>query len=264
MIVLSAIVPHSPLLAPGISKEKRIALQATIRAYADVEERLYTAGAETLVIMSPHARSYPDAFSANVAPEYVGTLKAFGDHETSVRVPSDVGLLDRIQKYFRESEKLPFTLTSSEELDYGYTIPLLLLTRNIKHIRLAPIAPSLLDAQTHVEFGKVLKDILHDEPSRIAFIASADLSHKLDERSPGGANVEGPAFDAAIRSKLKTMDIEALLSMDPEAVEAAGQCGYRPIMTLVGLLQGMNVHARELCYESPFGVGYLTALFEQN
>jgi aromatic ring-opening dioxygenase LigB subunit len=249
-------------LAPGIGKGKRSALDATLRAYVDVEERLYAAGVETIVMMSPHAQSYPDAFSANVAPEYVGTLKAFGDHETSIRITSDVQLLDRIQKYFRESEKLPFTLTSSDELDYGYTIPLLLLTRNMKEVRLAPIAPSLLDAQTHVEFGKMLKEILQEESSRIAFIASADLSHKLNERSPAGANVEGPAFDATIRSKLKTLDIDALLAMDQEAIEAAGQCGYRPIMTLMGLLHGTNLNINELCYESPFGVGYLTALFE--
>ncbi len=264
MIVLSAIVPHSPLLAPGIGKDKRNALDATLRAYVEVEERLYSAGVETIVMMSPHAHSYPDAFSANVAPEYAGTLKTFGDHETTVRMASDVQLLNRIQTYFRESEKLPFTLTSSDELDYGFTIPLLLLTKHMKNVRLAPIAPSLLDAQTHVEFGKMLKEILQEDPSRIAFIASADLSHKLDEQSPAGANVEGPAFDATIRSKMKTIDIDALLSMDPEAIEAAGQCGYRPIMTLAGLLDGMNLDIKELCYESPFGVGYLTALFEPN
>jgi aromatic ring-opening dioxygenase LigB subunit len=262
MLVMSAIVPHSPLLAPRIGKEKRAALNATLEAYTEVEERLYAAGIETIVMMSPHAASYPDAFSANVAPEYVGTMKAFGDHETSIRIACDTLLLDRIQKHFRESQPLPFTLSSSDELDYGFTIPLLLLTRNIKNVRLVPLAPSLLDAQTHAEFGKALKDVLQEANSRIAFIASADLSHKLNEHSPAGANVEGPAFDATIRGKLKTMDTDALLSMDPEAVEAAGQCGYRPIMTLAGLLNGTQLHIQELCYESPFGVGYLTALFE--
>jgi len=217
---------------------------------------------ETLVMISPHASCYPNAFSANMAETYAGTLKAFGDHQTNVHVPSNVLLLDRIQSVLRERSDIPFTLTSNEELDYGVTIPLLLMTEHLRDIDIVPLAPSLLDAQAHVEFGRALKEILHESSRRIAYIASADLSHRLDERSPGGRNVEGPAFDATIRSKIKNMDVQALLALDPEAVEAAGQCGYRPIMTLLGIFDRMNVTPTELCYEAPFGVGYLTELFE--
>jgi aromatic ring-opening dioxygenase LigB subunit len=249
------------MLIPSIGKDKHHALDATRSAYRRVEERLYALGAETLVIISPHASCYPNAFSANMAESFTGTLKAFGDHQTTVRVPSDILLLDRIQSVLRERGDIPFTLTSNEELDYGITIPLLLLTEHLKDIDIVPLAPSLLDAQTHVEFGRALKEILHESSRRIACIASADLSHKL-EGSPAGTSVEGPAFDATIRSKIKTMDIEALLALDPEAVEEAGQCGYRPIMTLLGIFDTMNVTPTELCYEAPFGVGYLTELFE--
>jgi aromatic ring-opening dioxygenase LigB subunit len=262
MLVFCAIVPHSPLLAPKVGKEKRDMLAATLRACAEVEERLYTLQVENIVIMSPHAPVYPDAFSANAWPSYTGTLKTFGDYETSVSIRGNIPLLDLIQKRLRESGKTPFTLSSSEEIDYGYTVPLLLLTRHLRHARLVPVAPSLLDARMHAEFGRRLRDVLEEHDSRIAFIASADLSHKLDERSPGGANVEGPAFDATVRGKLKTLDLEGLLAMDAEAVEAAGQCGYRPIVTLVGLLHDTDAKPAELCYEKPFGVGYLTEIFE--
>ena len=261
MIVFAALVPHSPLLAPGVGKEKRDALLGTLKAYAEVEQALVAAKPDTIVIISPHAHTYPDAFSANMAPKYVGTLKAFGDHQTTVDAKSDFLLLDRLQRELR-SEGVPFTLTSSEELDYGFTIPLLLLTPRLPEWKLVPIAPSLMDAQAHVDFGRKLENVLHQETTRVAIIASADLSHKLTTDSPGGASVEGPAFDATVRSKLATMDVQGLLALDAQAVEAAGQCAYRPIMTLLGMLEDQSVKPRELCFEAPFGVGYLTMLFE--
>jgi aromatic ring-opening dioxygenase LigB subunit len=261
MIVFAGLVPHSPLLAPGVGKEKRDALSATLKAYAEIEQALYLAKPETLVIISPHAPAYPDAFSANMSPKYLGTLKAFGDHQTTVEARGDFLLLDRMQRELR-SEGVPFTLSSSEELDYGFTIPLMMLTPHLTDWKLVPIAPSLLDAQAHADFGRKLNAVLQQESSRVAIIASADMSHKLNATSPAGASVEGPAFDATLRNKLMNLDIPGLLALDAQAVEAAGQCAYRPALTLLGALEGLNVKPSEMCYESPFGVGYLTMKFE--
>lgn len=262
MIILGAITPHSPLLVPRIGKDKRDALEATIKAYEIIGERLYALGVETLILISPHAPAYNDAFSANISESYIGTLKAFGDHETSVRLPSDILVLDRIQKSIRTRTDIAFKLTTSEELDYGCAIPLLLLQRTVANMKIIPISPSSLNARMHVDFGKALKDVLHESNKRIAIIASADLSHKLNQDAPAGFSVEGPAFDATIRNKISAFDVEGLLAMDPEAVDAAGQCGYRPILILLGILAGMNVDIKELSYEAPFGVGYLTSMIE--
>lgn len=262
MITLGAIVPHSPLLAPRVGKDKRDALRATLLAYQQLEEHLYARGIETIVMISPHAQCYPDAFSGNMAERFTCTLKTFGDHETSIEIPCDILTLDRIQHALRTHTDTPFTLTTSQELDYGFTIPLLFLSEYFKDLRITPLSPSLLSASAHVDFGRALRPILQESSKRIAIIASADLSHKLDPNSATGANVEGPAFDGTIRSKLKTMDIQGLLAMDPEAVEAAGQCGYLPIMMLLGVFDGVETTQTELCYEAPFGVGSLTELIE--
>lgn len=261
MIVFAAIVPHSPLLIPSIGKDKLEALSKTTAALKEIEEALYLSKAETIVMISPHAQAYPDAFSANMAPKYRGSLKEFGDHETTIEAKGDFMVLDHVQRELRGAN-IPFTLTSEENLDYGITIPLLLLTKQMKDWKLIPLAPSLLDTQAHLDFGRGLKEVLHREETRIAFIASADLSHKLTADSPGGASIEGPAFDATIQTKVKSMDVQGLLALDPQAIEAAGQCGYRPVMTLLGLLGEINVTPQVLSYEAPFGVGYLTVKFD--
>ena len=49
------------------------------------------------------------------------------------------------------------------------------------------------------------------------------------------------------------------MHLDPEMVEAGGECGLRSFITLGGFL-GDDAPTRVLAYEGPWGVGYLTAL----
>lgn len=258
MIVFAAVVPHSPLLIPSIGKEHREKLDRTIHAYAELEQALYIAKPDTIVIISPHAQMYPDAFCGNIADTFTGVLKEFGDHGTTITAKADYLLLDHIHRALR-NEQVPFTLTSQLELDYGFTIPLLLMTQQLQHWKLIPLSPSLLDNRMHYEFGRQLKRVLHAEPSRVAIIASADLSHHANAFSPEGETPEGQQFDTLIRQKVAALDAPGLLAMDQGILDKSGQCGFKPITILMGALENINCTAKELCYEAPFGVGYLTA-----
>ncbi|MFZ6015188.1 MAG: AmmeMemoRadiSam system protein B [Patescibacteria group bacterium] len=261
MIVFGAIVPHSPLLIPTIGKEHQAKLQKTIDACKQIEQALYLTKPETLVIIAPHGPRYPDAFSANMAGSYTGSLKSFGDFSTTVSAKSDYMLIDRAHRKMRE-EEIPFTLTSSEELDYSFTIPILLLTQHLENWKLFPISPSMMDGKAHYEFGRQIKRVLHMEKRRVAVIASADLSHKLTAESPGGASTEGPQFDAAVQQGVAVKDPTPLCTLPNEVIENSGQCGFRPICTLLGMLDNMNVTPKILSYEAPFGVGYITAQYD--
>jgi aromatic ring-opening dioxygenase LigB subunit len=261
MIVFAAIVPHSPLLIPTIGKEHREKISATLAALKEIEEAIYLAKPDSICIIAPHGVRYPDAFSINLAGKYVGNLKSFGDFSTTVEAKSDYLLIDRLQRKLR-AEGVPFSLTSSEEIDYGYAVPLLLLASRLAERKIIPVSPSLLDGKAHYDFGRQLKRVLHAEQQRVVMIASADLSHKLSAESPGGMSPEGAQFDEAVRAGAMAKDQTALISLDPKVIEGSGQCGYRPIMTLLGSLEGMNVTPKILSYEAPFGVGYLTARYD--
>ena len=261
MIVFAAIVPHSPLLIPSIGKEHRNKLEKTLAAYQEIEQALYLAKPETLCIIAPHGPRYPDAFSANMAGSYTGTLKSFGDFATTVKAKSDFMLIDHTHRKMRE-EGIPFTLTSSEELDYSYTIPILMLTSHLQNWKLFPISPSMMDGKAHYEFGRQLKRVLHSDTRRVAIIASADLSHKLTAESPGGASIEGPKFDQAIQEGVVNKDLSSILTLPSDLIENASQCGYRPITTLLGTLENMSFTSKLLSYEAPFGVGYLVAKYD--
>jgi aromatic ring-opening dioxygenase LigB subunit len=58
-----------------------------------------------------------------------------------------------------------------------------------------------------------------------------------------------------------------MLSIDPELAEAAGECGYRSLAVLSGVVaaaQAAGAHTQNhlLSYEGPFGVGYLVGEVE--
>ncbi len=261
MIVFGAIVPHSPILVPSIGKEHRDKLSATIGAIKEIEQALYLAKPDTVVIIAPHGARYPDAYSINLADHYTGTFETFGDFSTKVEATGDFMMMDHLQRKLRE-EKVPFTLTSSDKLDYGYSIPILMLMSQLQNWKLVPISPSMFDGASHYEFGKQLKRILHAEETRVAIIASADLSHKLGPDSPGGTSTQGPAFDKAVNEAAEKLDAASLAALSSDIVEGSGQCGYRPIMTLLGTLDEIQVTPKKLSYEAPFGVGYLTARYD--
>jgi MEMO1 family protein len=261
MIVFGAIIPHSPLLIESIGKDQREKLRATIDAILQIEQALYLSKPETIVVIAPHGPRYPDAFSANMSDSYTGTLKSFGDFATTVKAKSDYMLIDRAHRKMRE-EDIPFTLTSTEELDYSFTLPILLLTQHLQNWKLIPLSPSMMDGKAHYEFGRQIKRVLHMEKRRVAVIASADLSHKLSATSPGGASEEGPKFDQMMQTSVLAEDPTPLLTMPAEIIENSGQCGYRPICTLLGMMDKMNVTRQVLSYEAPFGVGYMTAKFD--
>jgi aromatic ring-opening dioxygenase LigB subunit len=261
MIVFAAIVPHSPLLMPTIGKEHRQKLSATLAALAEIEQALYLTKPDTICVIAPHGSRYPDAFSINLAQKYTGNFKAFGDFSTTISAKGDFLMIDHLQRKLRD-ENVPFTLTSNEELDYSFSVPIQLLTSHLTNWKLIAVSPSMHDGKAHYEFGAQLKRILHSEERRVAILASADLSHKLTADSPGGASEEGPKFDAAIVEHAAANNPAPLMELSPDIVENSSQCGYRPIMTLLGTLTEINVTPKKLCYEAPFGVGYLTVRYD--
>ncbi len=260
MIVFSAIVPHSPLLLPTIGKEHRELLAQTSEAYHEIEQALYAARPETIVMISPHAPLYPDAFSANVSNQFTGTVKEFGDHGTTVTAKADFLLTDRIHRAMRAAT-VPFTLTSNNELDYGFTVPLVLLTSQLKQWKLIPLSISGLDAAMHIRFGQELGQVLQAESTRVAVIASVDLSHHVNAKSPQGERPEGLAFDKAAQEAIAGHTRTPLEQLSTTVIEQAGQCAYKPLLTVLSVLEPLQGTPHVHCYEAPFGVGYLTAEF---
>lgn len=261
MLVFSAIAPHSPLLMPTIGKEHRSALTQTLDAYRVLEEHLYSAKPDTLVIISSHAAYYPDAFSCNLAPTYTGDLKEFGDHGTTIKAKGDSLFIDHLHRHMREAT-MPFNLMSEEKLDYSTTISLSFLLAHLPNVKIVPLTISGLPPAKHVDFGQEVVQVIHDDTRRIALFAAADLSHHANEHAPEGVNEAGTQFEQAAKSSIEQVDPAPLLALSDTTLKDANQCGAQPILTVLGAIQRLHVKPHLLSYEAPFGVGMCVAEFE--
>jgi AmmeMemoRadiSam system protein B len=259
-LVFAAITPHPPILIPAIGKGQEEHLQKTYEAFLELERELYIAKPSTIIIISPHGGLYPDAFTVNAHTPFQANYIQFGDLTTKQTWSGCPEISANISHKASE-HGIKVQLTSQEILDHGSSIPLHFLTKHLPNISILPIGFSGLPAKDHIDFGILLKDVIMESDKRIALVASGDLSHCLTKDSPGGYHKYGKQFDDQFIELLETRNTSGIINYNPKIVNKAEQCGYRSTLILLGVLKNMNYTFKNHCYESPFGVGYLTGQF---
>ena len=262
-LVFASISPHPPLIIPTIGKPEDLKLVAsTIKGMEKLSEIFRDSGAETLVLISPHGPLQFDQFTINQSPSFEGNLHNFGDFETEFIFRNDRELIKAIEKNCK-NQKIPVRMLDLLELDHGSLVPLYFLSqKSQRDFKLVQLAFSFLDFQTHFNFGKIIKEVTQQESKKIGLVASGDLSHRLLPDAPGGYSPEGKKFDKKLMSLIEKKDIKGILNLHPDFVEAAGECGLRSVLILLGTLEGLNWKPEILSYEGPFGVGYMVANFK--
>lgn len=258
MIVFAAIMPHPPESIPGIGKAENFkAIKKTLNSFEQLRIELEKVDPETIVIISPHAHMEQYSFVINSADELTGSFMKFG--------------LDEVHSYVNDLEiadKLAFACSMSvndfpvhlhpDFLDYGALIPLYHITKKIKP-KIVHLSFSLMDYNFHYRYGEIISKIINENGGRIAVIASADLSHRLTENAPAGFSPKAQKFDHEVLHFLGADDIASIMSMDQKDIAEIAECGMRSIIILLGILHGTPYKFKLLSYESPLGIGYLTA-----
>jgi MEMO1 family protein len=259
-LVFAAITPHPPILIPNIGRNETKKLAKTTASYNTLEEELYASHPDVIVIISPHGSYFPDVFTLNFCSDYTADFKEFGDIETKLEFKGDFEIAHRLRDATKR-KYVPAAMISEPRLDHGSAVPLYFLTNHLPQQKIVQLGFCNLDYKAHVDFGQVIKEQIFSVNRRIAVIASGDLSHALSTDAPAGFNKRGPEFDAKIREMLMNGNYSGLLQFEKNLTDGAAECGLRSILILLGILQGVHVKYRELSYEAPFGVGYLTASF---
>ena len=215
---------------------------------------------ETIILVSPHAPFLPDVFAFNSADNFFGHFTQFGDFSTELSFKNDKDLLKEILEELKKAQ-IPFGLIESKELDHGTLVPLYYLNLGL-NFKLISFSYSLLPRETHFYLGQTLLKVIQKSNKKIAFVASGDLSHRLTYDAPGGFSPRGKEFDEKIVKLLREKKVQEIINLDEDLVEEAGECGFRSLLILLGVLEGLNWEPEILSYEGPFGVGYLVANFK--
>ncbi|HEX3031064.1 MAG TPA: AmmeMemoRadiSam system protein A, partial [Bacillota bacterium] len=151
---------------------------------------------------------------------------------------------------------------AKNELDHGAMVPLYFLDKAGVRCQLVQVTMGLLPRTELYAFGVAVQQAARLLDKRVVMVASGDLSHRLTSDAPAGYSPEGQQFDLFLKQAVEAGQFEAILAVDEVLADRAGECGLRPIIMLLGCLDGFDVEARVLSYEGPFGVGYMVAGLE--
>ena len=256
-ILASFMVPHPPLIVPQVGRGSEKEVQETIDAYEQVAKRIAELRPETIIVTSPHATMYSDYFHISPGKKAKGSFATFRASEVKFNEQYDDELVDAISS-IAYSENFPAgTMGEREpELDHGTMVPLYFIEKEYKDFKLVRIGLSGLPLVDHYRLGMFIEKAVEKTARRVVFVASGDLSHKLQDYGPYGFAKEGPEYDARIMDVMGRAAFGELLDFDEVFCDRAAECGHRSFVIMAGAWDGRNVKAEKLCHQDVTGVGY--------
>lgn len=266
----AAVVPHPPIIVPAVGGRELSTVRATVDAMKRLGREVAALKPEVFILLSPHAPLDPDRMAVCAAARYRGSLGMFGAPQVQVDLEGDPALARSIVERAR-GQRIPvmsYHDGSVANLDHGATVPLYYLLEGLAALKVDK-TPLLVELNfcfaapsVHVSFGRVIREVIDQDSRSIFYVASGDLSHRLTPSAPAGYDPRGAEFDQEVVEIFAGGKLEALAQIPAGLVEAAGECGYRSLLVLAGVLEGSPYRTHLLSYEGPFGVGYLVGKVE--
>lgn len=257
------LLPHPPLIIKEVGRGQEEEIRATRKAYEEVGDKINNLKPDTIVIISPHSIMYSDYFHISPGATAQGDFSKFGAGKAgSIRVSYDQDFAAALSQAAMGQGIMAGTQGEKDKaLDHGTAVPLGMIQEFYKDFKLVRIGISGQSIVKHYRLGKFIAETAKALNRKVVIIASGDMSHKLLAEGPYGYASEGPVFDTEIQEIVEAGDFERLFNISSSLCEAAGECGYRPLLVLAGAFDGLDIDSKVLSYEGPFGVGYLLASF---
>ena len=138
-IINAVMVPHPPIIIPGVGRGEERKIQATTDAYFEAAGLVAGARPDTIVITTPHGTVYADWFHISPGAGVRGSFAAFGE-DTPIAVSYDEEFVRELAGLARsagfpagtEGERSP-------ALDHGALVPLYFLGNAYGGAKLPPV-----------------------------------------------------------------------------------------------------------------------------
>ncbi|MBQ9623272.1 MAG: AmmeMemoRadiSam system protein A [Treponema sp.] len=256
-IIAAFMVPHPPMIVPEVGRGSEKQVEKTIRAYEKVAEEIAALKPETIIISSPHSVMYADYFHISPRTGAIGSFADFGAPQVRFDVQYDEELVTRLAQ---KAESVHFPAGTlgekKKELDHGTMVPLWFILKKYRDFKLVRTGLSGYDLLKHYEFGMLIKDTVEELGRKVVYVASGDLSHKLQDYGPYGFAEEGPVYDKRIMDVCSGARFGELFDFDENFCEKAAECGHKSFVIMAGALDGRAVEATQYSHEDVTGVGY--------
>ena len=256
-VIKSYIVPHPPMIIPEIGKGDEEKIRKTISSYEEIALDIADVKPDTIIISSPHAMAYSDYFNILDGEELKGDFGNFGASSVSFTEKNDLELISKIEE-IASSRGFPCSRVnnSNNNLDHGSMIPLYFIRKKYNDFKVIILGLSGLSLIEHYALGMLINDSVNELGRRCVYIASGDLSHKLQEYGPYGFSKFGPEYDNKLINIFKDNNFLELLKMEDTYLDKASECGHRSFTIMSGLFDGLNVESKFYSHEDVTGVGY--------
>ncbi|MBO6158036.1 MAG: AmmeMemoRadiSam system protein A [Firmicutes bacterium] len=258
MSILAAyMVPHPPMIVPAIGRGSEAQIPATIQAYQEIARDVARLRPDTLIITSPHQIMYRDYFHISPGSRASGSFSQFRAPQVTFQESYDTALVQEISRLADEAGLPAGTMGERDkQLDHGTMVPLWFIRNVYPDGRIVRIGLSGLPLADHYRLGMLIQQAVNALGRRAVFIASGDLSHKLQSYGPYGFAPEGPAYDERIMDVMGRGAFGELFDFSEDFCNKAAECGHRSFVIMAGALDGRGVRAEALSHEDVTGVGY--------
>ena len=217
---------------------------------------------------------YSDCFHISPGFSAKGSFEQFGVKEVAFSEEYDTELVAAIEENSGKSYSItisenrvetekkytnPIITTLGEKnpaLDHGTLVPLYFIRQKYKEGKIVRIGLSGLPFEDHYRLGQIIKNEAEKLGRKIVFVASGDLSHKLQEYGPDGFAKEGVEYDAKLMDVCKRGALGELMDFDMHFCDKAAECGHRSFIIMSGALDKEDVDAKVYSHQDVTGVGY--------
>ncbi len=256
-IVGGIMVPHPPLIVPEVGRGEERVITETTRAYEKAAEFVAELKPDTIVLSSPHVVMYGDYLHICPGDSAGGDLRKFNAPEAGMNVDYDTALRDRIIELCDEVSFPAGTMGErSPELDHGTMVPLYFILKKYSDFKLVRLGISGISMTEHYRLGMMIKKAASELDRRVVYVASGDLSHKLQASGPYGFDPRGPEYDEKIMDVMGSGDFDRLFDFDPALLEDAAECGHRSFVIMAGAFDRTGLKIEKLSHQDVTGVGY--------
>ncbi|MBQ3291211.1 MAG: AmmeMemoRadiSam system protein A [Mogibacterium sp.] len=256
-VIAGFMVPHPPMIVPEIGRGSEAEIEETIRAYETVADEIAALRPDTIIITSPHVVMYRDYFHISPGKGAKGDFAQFRAPGVRFDEKYDAELRSEICRLADVEDFPAGTLGERDaELDHGTMVPLWFIRRRYTEGKILRIGLSGLPLIDHYRLGEIIKKAADASERKIVFVASGDLSHKLQHYGPYGFAPEGPVYDERIMDVMGKADFGELFDFDSSFCDKAAECGHRSFVIMAGAFDGMSVTAKRLSHQDVTGVGY--------
>jgi MEMO1 family protein len=263
-VVLAALMPHAPVLVPAVGGMRVGVVASTVKAMREVARRVQDAKPGSLVLVSPHSPRQREAFGIWQGERFHGSLVQFGADaaDTEIDLPADRKLRDAIEACCHAAG-IPTWAIPGQPLDHGAVVPLCFLQEAGWDGPTVLLSLNYPGEGMLEELGAAIAEAGANLGRRIAFIASGDMSHRLQPGAPAGYHPEAWQSDERFIELLRAGERAGLRRLDPSALEIAAEDAVDSTRIAFAATRDDPGGCEVLSYEGPFGVGYGVAILHE-